>query len=223
MPDLLKKVLMILLTPFPSRLKILTFRYVFKFEIARDAQIGLSIILCRKLTLESGAIIGHLNVIRGNVTLNMRAKSSIGQFNWITGGNQDPRYFKNCNRQSELILGEQSSITSRHILDCTDRIEIGRCTILAGYRSTMLTHGIDYETSKQTCKPIGIGEFCLIGSNATVLMGVTIARKNVIGAGTLVARSIDQELGLWTGTPARLTKRLTGVELYFHREDGHIY
>src|SRR5262249_15898160 len=153
-----------------------------------DARIGVSLILCRDLTMEAGAIIGHMNVIKGNMTLDMKASSSIGQFNWITGGNADPRYFKNCVRRSELVIGEESGITSRHIFDCTDSIEIGRFTTIAGYRSTIITHGIDYQTAKQTCRPIRIGDFCLVGSNVTVLMGVEIANKSVIGAGTVVAK-----------------------------------
>jgi acetyltransferase-like isoleucine patch superfamily enzyme len=222
MRDFLRKGIMAALTVFPSRIKILIYRHVLHFDIADDVHIGLSLILCRNVILGSGAVIGHMNVIRGNMTLDMKVRSSIGQFNWITAGNADPRYFEDCDRQSELIIGEESSITSRHILDCTDSIAIGRLTTLAGYRSTILTHSIDYRTAKQTCRPIRIGDFCLIGSNVTVLMGVTIANRNVIGAGTIVAKSIEREQGVWVGAPARLTKELSGKEHYFTRQIGHI-
>jgi acetyltransferase-like isoleucine patch superfamily enzyme len=223
MSSILKKLLLVALIPFPSKVKILVFRRVLGFDVAVDARVGFSFVVCQNLIMGSGAAIGHMNVIKGNMTLRMRPKASIGQFNWITSGNADPRYFQGFDRRSELNLGEASSITSRHILDCTDRIEIGRFTTLAGYRSTLLTHGIDYQTAKQSCRPIEIGDLCLFGSNVVVLMGVTVADRTVVGAGSIIASSAEEELGLWVGTPARRVRDLTGGEAYFTRRDGHIY
>ncbi|HVX76003.1 MAG TPA: acyltransferase [Bradyrhizobium sp.] len=214
---------MLALTPFPSRIKVFVYRRVLNFDVASDARIGLSIILCRNLVLASGASIGHMNVIRGNMTLRMDVRSVIGQFNWITAGNSDPRYFQGYDRHPELVLGEESSITSRHVLDCTDRIEIGRLTTIAGYRSSIITHGIDYRRATQSCGPIKLGDFCLIGSNAIILMGVTVANRSIVGAGAVLAKSIDQELGIWAGAPARRIRDLSGEEGYFTRQSGHIY
>ena len=224
MRESLRNVIMAVLTVFPNRVKILIYRHILHFDVADDASIGLSLILCRKLTLGRGVVIGHMNVIRGNIGLEMKAGSSIGQFNWITGGNADPNYFRDYeHRKSELVLGQESSITSRHIIDCTDKIEIGRLTTIAGYCSTIITHGIDYHTSKQTCRPVRIGDYCLIGTNAVILMGVSIANRTIIAAGSVVAKSIEKELGLWGGTPARLVRDLNGEEAYFTRLKGHIY
>jgi acyl-[acyl carrier protein]--UDP-N-acetylglucosamine O-acyltransferase len=223
MPGIWKKLLLVALTPFPSRVKVFVYRRVLGFDVAIDARVGFSVVVCRDLVMGSDTVIGHLNVVRGNMTLRMESKASIGQLNWITSGNPDPRYFQESGRWSGLILGEESSITSRHVLDCTDKIEIGRFTTFAGYRSTLLTHGIDYRTAKQTCRPIKIGDFCLFGSNAVVLMGVTVADRSIVGAGSIVANTIDEELGLWAGSPARRVKELTGDEAYFTRQDGHVY
>src|ERR1700730_8757071 len=139
MYNILKKLLLAALMPFPSKMKILVYRHVLGFDVSDDARIGFSLIVCQNLIMGSGAVIGHMNVIRGNMTLQMKSKACIGQFNWITSGNTDPRYLQGFDRHSELILGEESSITSRHVLDCTDRIEIGRFTTFAGYNSTILT------------------------------------------------------------------------------------
>ena len=223
MSNILKKLLLAALTPFPSKLKILVYRQLFGFDVSADAQIGFSLIVCQNLIIGSGAIIGHMNVVRGNMTLRMKPKARIGQFNWITSGNTDPRFFQGLDRHSELVMGEESSITSRHVLDCTDRIEIGRLTTVAGYRSTIITHGIDYRTAKQSCQPIKIGDLCLFGSNVIVLMGVTVANRSVVGAGSVVANSTDKELGLWVGAPARRVRDLTGDEAYFTRRTGDVY
>lgn len=223
MSGILKKLFLAALLPFPSKVKVLVYRRMLGFDVAVDARIGFSLVVCENLVMGGGAVIGHMNVIKGNMSLQMRPKASIGQFNWITSGNTDPRYFQEFDRHSELILGEGSSVTSRHLLDCTDRIEIGRFTTFAGYRSTLLTHGIDYRTSKQSCRPIKIGDFCLFGSNVLVLMGVTVADRSVVGAGSIVAKSAGEELGLWVGAPARRVKELTGGEAYFTRRDGHVF
>jgi len=223
MSSMLKKILLVALIPFPSKVKIFAYRRVLGFDISVDARIGFSFVACQNLIMGSGSVIRHMNVIRGNMTVRMRPKASIGQFNWITSGNTDPRYFQGFDRHSELILGDESSITSRHILDCTDRIEIGRFTTFAGYRSTLLTHSIDYRTAKQSCRPIKIGDRCLFGSNVVVLMGAMVADRTVVGAGSIVAGSAEEELGLWVGAPARRVRELTGEEAYFTRQDGHIY
>jgi acetyltransferase-like isoleucine patch superfamily enzyme len=219
----LKKILMVAITPFPSKVKTFILRHLLGFDVSRDAYIGLSLVMCENLLLEEGVIIGHLSVVKGNMTLHMKARSTIGQFNWITGGNPNPSYFKGCDRRPGLVLGEETSITSRHILDCTDGITIGRFTTLAGYRSVILAHGIDYRASKQDCKPINIGDYCLIGSNVTILMGVQVANRTIIGAGSLVAESIEKDLGVWGGVPARRIKELSGEEGYFRRNKGHVY
>lgn len=214
---------MIGLTPLPSRLKTAAYRRIFKFDIAPSAHLGLSVIACDNLSMMPHSRIGHMSVIRGKMALRMGEYSSIGQFNWISGGVDDGRYFIGRARSPELLLGDHSSITSRHYIDCTDRISIGRFTTIAGNRSIFITHGIDYRESCQDCAPIHIGDYCLIGSNVTVLKGVNIASRTILGAASVVPKSITTELGVWVGVPARHVKKLTGFEKYFRRQSGHIY
>src|SRR2546423_9890385 len=104
MRNILRTLLLAFLTPLPSKVKILVYRQVLGFDVSADARIGFSLILCQNLILGSGAVIGHMNVIRGNMTLHMKPKAVIGQFNWITSGNTDPRYFEGFDRHSELIM-----------------------------------------------------------------------------------------------------------------------
>jgi len=48
-----------------------------------------------------------------------------------------------------------------------------------------------------------LGRGCSIGANATVLCGITIGRYAMIGAGSVVTRSVP-DFGLVMGSPARL-------------------
>lgn len=54
-------------------------------------------------------------------------------------------------------------------------------------------------------KPITIGDGVWIGGNATVLMGVTIGRNAVIGAGSVVTRDVPEN-AVVAGNPARVIR-----------------
>lgn len=54
-------------------------------------------------------------------------------------------------------------------------------------------------------KPVTIGDGVWIGGNATVLMGVTIGKNAVIGAGAVVTHDVPEN-ALVVGNPARVVK-----------------
>ena len=56
-------------------------------------------------------------------------------------------------------------------------------------------------------KPIKIGNDVWIGGNSTILAGVTIRNNVVIGAGSVVTKSINDN-SLVAGVPAKVIKRL---------------
>ena len=55
--------------------------------------------------------------------------------------------------------------------------------------------------------PITIEDGVWIGGHAVIAPGVRIGRNSVIGAGSVVTRSITEK-GVWAGNPARLLRRL---------------
>ena len=55
--------------------------------------------------------------------------------------------------------------------------------------------------------PVLIKKNCFIGADCKILKGVTIGSSSVVGAGSVVAKSIpDGEI--WAGTPARFIKKV---------------
>ena len=52
-----------------------------------------------------------------------------------------------------------------------------------------------------------IGEHCWIGGHVTILPGVTIGDRSVIGAGAVVTKDVPPDC-LAVGNPARVVKRL---------------
>ena len=72
-------------------------------------------------------------------------------------------------------------------------------------------HPLNYEDringSEPKSAPILIKEGSFVGANSIILKGVTIGKHSVIGAGSVVTRSVpDGEL--WAGNPAKFIKRV---------------
>src|SRR3546814_16448276 len=79
-------------------------------------------------------------------------------------GEAGASYFSSSpNRKSALIMHEHSGITRKHLLDCSDTIEIGKFSLVAGWRSQILTHSPDFEKNCQMCLPTVIGSYYFIG------------------------------------------------------------
>ena len=64
--------------------------------------------------------------------------------------------------------------------------------------------------SKEYAYPVTIGEDCWIGGGAILLPGVTIGKNSVIGAGSVVTRSIPEN-SVAVGNPCRTIKRLDNI------------
>lgn len=59
----------------------------------------------------------------------------------------------------------------------------------------------------QDIRPVIIGKGAWIGANAIILPGVSIGENSVVGAGSVVTRSIPQHV-VACGNPAKIVKRL---------------
>lgn len=194
------------------------------WQIAPGARIGISLLAARHVTLGPKASIGHFNMARAIEILHLAEGAVLGSWNWIGGAPlHDLGRFRHCTgRRPRLVLGPGTAITSRHILDCSDGIEIGAFSILAGYRSQILTHGIDIVSGRQKTGPVRIGERCLIGSGTLLLAGVEIADRVVVAAGAVVTKPLTTSSALYGGVPARLIKRIDSNAMFFSRTEAFI-
>src|SRR2546421_128103 len=112
----------------------------FGFQIHPTARIGLAWVLPSRLIMEENTSIGHFTVAKNLNLLHLKAHATIGRGNWITGFPLgDSRHFASeTERRPELVMGEHSAITHRHLFDCTNAITIGRFTTVAGVSSSNL-------------------------------------------------------------------------------------
>ena len=67
--------------------------------------------------------------------------------------------------------------------------------------------GVTRDDSKTKTAPIDIGEGAFIGAGVTILKGVSIGKYCVVGAGSVVTKSIPP-FEIWAGNPAKKVKDL---------------
>jgi acetyltransferase-like isoleucine patch superfamily enzyme len=213
-----------LLAPLPWFLKRPLLQSLFGYRLHPSARIGLSIIAAAEVELGEGARIGHLNVVRGLSRLELGPHATIAQLNWITGFPAGPsRHFAHQpDRRPALLLGAHSAITSRHLLDCTNRITIGPFATIAGFRSQILTHSIDLAVNRQNSTEVKIGAYCFIGTGCIVLPGASLPDYCVLGAGAVLNEALTESHTLYAGVPARAVKKLPADTGYFTRPRGFV-
>ena len=95
-----------------------------------------------------------------------------------------------------LTMGEHSSIGPYGYVGCSGRITIGK-NVMFGPKCSLFAENHVFSDTQSSIKSQGVKQKgitveddCWIGSNVTILDGVTIGKGSVIGAGTLVTRDI---------------------------------
>ena len=113
----------------------------------------------------------------------------------IVGRNVICRNFENFHVSSgKLILHDGVFVNNSCSFNCMERIEVGNGTMM-GEGVRFYDHDHVYTAEKiekwqWTTAPIKVGKDCWIGSNVTILKGVTIGDNTIIGAGCIVRKDI---------------------------------
>lgn len=204
----------------PSFLKRGCYRLFFGYRIGKRVRIGLSIIDARECEIEDDVSIGHFNLVIGVKRLHIGDHTRIGHLNILRGGDEvrigryaeiirmneinsipDPDVVNEI--EPRFFLGDGSVITTGHKIDFTDRVEIGRRTILGGRNSSLWTH------NRQRTLPIKIGSFTYIGSEIRIAPGGMIPSRCIVGIGAVITSQLTDESYLIGGVPAKPIKQLS--------------
>src|SRR5258705_8150585 len=221
----LRLVALAIISLFPSFLKRPTYRLFFGYQIGKRVRVGLSIIDAKECRIDDDVQIGHLNLVIRVKKLEIGDHVKIGHLNIIRGGDG-----VNLGRYSEIIrmneinsiaepevvnpidprfsLGEGSIITAGHKIDFTDRVTIGRRSILGGRNSSLWTH------NRQRTRPIDIGSFAYIGSEIRIAPGGTIPSRCIVGIGSVITGELSDEGYLIAGVPAKPVKELSAEDRF---------
>jgi acetyltransferase-like isoleucine patch superfamily enzyme len=209
----------------PSFLKRPCYRLFFGYHIGKRVRVGLSIIDAQECRIDDDAQIGHLNIVIGVKKLNIEDHVRIGHLNIIRGGDEvSLGSFSEIIRLNEInsirdpevvnpmeprfLLGKGSIITTGHKIDFTDRVEIGRRTIIGGRNSSLWTH------NRQRTRPIVIGSFTYVGSEIRIAPGGSIPSRCIVGIGSVITGQLSGEEQLIAGVPAKAIKELSDEDKF---------
>ena len=197
----------------------------FGYALHPSSRIGVAWIFPERLIMEANTTIGHLTLCKNIALLHLHEHASIGRGNWITGFPQgpSPHFASETDRRPQLIIGEHSAITHRHLIDCTNSVTIGKFTTFAGFQSQILTHTVDLAQNRQTSAPVSIGDYCFVGTNCVLLGGSALPDFCVLGAKSLLNKSLTETYNLYGGVPARALKKLSPDFAYFRRSEGFVF
>ena len=115
------------------------------------------------------------------------------------GNNINIRNYNNVlvGNNAELMLEDRVFMNNYCSINCLEKIEIGENTLF-GEGVKLYDHNHEYSTApefkvepqKFKTAPIKIGKNCWLGSNVTVLKGVTIGDNCIIGANCLIFKDV---------------------------------
>ncbi len=126
----------------------------------------------------------------------------------------DTRTILSVDKGALLQIGSNTGL-SNVAISCKKEIKIGENVKIGGsvkiYDSDF--HALSYElrNNRQTDQPIKkaieLKDGCFIGAHSIILKGVTIGQRSIIGAGSVVSKSVpDGEI--WGGNPIQFIKKI---------------
>jgi acetyltransferase-like isoleucine patch superfamily enzyme len=208
-----------------SRLKLVLVRSLLNWEIDPDVHFGPCLFLhVRHVRADRGAQLYGLSFYHSLDELVLGTNAVIGYWNTVGGASVQRVPIADGEpdiRPGQLHLERESAITSRHYIDCSAGVLIGEFTILAGVRSTILTHQVDTASSRHDLQPVRIGAYCFIGSNVSFVPGSSVPERCIVGMGAVVVEPLAQPGMLYVGVPARPIKPVETGD-YFRRDTGMI-
>lgn len=200
----------------PSFMKKACYRLL-GYKIGKKVHIGLlSVIIGKKVFIDDCVKIGLASVIRAE-DISIEKFVSIGSFTFIDSGKlrigEDSRINEQViiggmkTPESSLDLGKRTIIMEYSYINTTMPVKIGNDTGIGGH-CLLFTHGSwlnQLEGYPVNFAPIEIGKSVWLPWRVFVMPGVTVGDRVVIGANSLVSKSIKSNC-LVAGSPAKIIK-----------------
>lgn len=114
---------------------------------------------------------------------------------------------------NRIEFGENVIINDKVFLHAANRIKIGNNTTLS-YGACIISESYDvtdkikYLKKYHSGAPITIGKNVWIAANVVILPGVSIEDNIIVGAGSVVTKSLTSSNSLYAGNPAKFIKKM---------------
>lgn len=153
-------------------------------------------------------------IIRGKGTINFGKKIKINSSFAINPLGLTDKCAIYSVKDAKIIIGNHVGI-SNSLLYAMEKIEIedhvligGGCQILDNdFHPLEYDHRISNNNVHIRKKAIMIKEGAFIGASSIILKGVTVGRRSVVGAGSVVTKDIP-DFEIWAGNPAVFVKKI---------------
>jgi acetyltransferase-like isoleucine patch superfamily enzyme len=167
-------------------------------ELIRLGRIGLATARLRfvKRCIGPGSVVGIGATVVNAANVRMGRRVLLQDYVYVRAGTE-----------GRVTIGDRVAINSYVRLFGHGGITIGADTQI-GPGTLITTTGHDYRGElAASFTPVVIGERVWIGANVTVLPGVEIGDETVVGAGTIVNRSLPPRV-VAVGNPARIVREI---------------
>lgn len=126
----------------------------------------------------------------------------------------DDRTIFSLKNNAILMIGEETGISNTAIV-CHENVSIGDRVRIGGgtkiydtdFHSLSYEERKDYLTETAKSKPIRIDDDVFIGAHCIILKGVQIGKRSIVGAGSVVTKTIPED-EVWAGNPARFIRKI---------------
>lgn len=160
--------------------------------------------------------------VHGHIGLLIKGSLSIGDNFYYSSGRHINPLSRNVqgnitiNKGARVIIGNNvgmsgTVIRCHHRIEIGDFVHIGAGTILLDSDGHAMNYSerrdLNSDMLHKRCSPIRIEDDVLIGMNCIILKGVTIGARSVIGAGSVVTKSIPADC-VASGNPCKVIKSL---------------
>ena len=136
---------------------------------------------------------------------------------------QNAEYSLMTNYKTTVVSGHKLVLAGRQQGTLSSLVNSAGCYLQAGNGITIgngtiwAANVVIVSANHDPCKddkswivdgPVIIGEDCWIGANVSILPGVHLCDRTVVGAGSVVTKSFDQTNIVIAGNPAKIVKNL---------------
>lgn len=164
--------------------------------------------------------VGEKSQLIGKVYVVNRGKVTIGDHGRIVGSRRlNPIGYGDqtniiAEKSAIIKIGDYIGMANSTIY-ARKEIVIGNHVLLGGGTKIYDTdfHSLDYRVRASrddkkfsVCAPVKIGDYVFVGAGSTILKGVTIGARSIIGANSVVTRNVPPD-EIWAGNPAKCIRR----------------